>query len=947
MSNGLLEALNSISTSLAVLAQQVRAEAIAGLGSRSKIAESVILAVFRRVLQMPEMIDVNADSANFPGIDLLDEATATGVQVTSETSASKILESIEAIVRNRVPISRLVVALTSSSVPQFRRKTREKWERAVGGAFSFNPDHDVIAFERLLSLIRTQSHEDILDIEAELSALVKGTHWRQLAPHLVQQVTRHLDDEQRLGRYIPDVHVPNSDHKGLVRCFAHPALFARRVSDWFHRKPISGLNDVLELAGLPAVELPEAQSLSTADSLEDLVPASRAVSTDLESAIHTLGSFAQASTKLPSGIAVDSTKTYRLQSVGPVIEMNANSAKYKLLDRIEELKCLSSSFLLVTGPAGQGKTNFLCDFARSFLLPHGVPCAYLTARQVGRVPHSDLGEVIRQLVFPAEVSNLDEGLRMLSPMCAAHDQPFVILIDGLNEHPDTRAFAGQLGHLLETLHQYPHVRVLMTCRSEFLERRFGSLINSGLQPLFHLSQPLGRDLNEDRFWELITRYFCFFKIRRSRVSRRVMYLLRKDLLLLRFFCEAYGGRGKDTSYEQPTITNVYRDDIFELYAREKLQTIETRIIEDRTQPYTVVHKPQTRLVLRLVAKQMLESGNFAHVPRTIVSRDLDSELTALLDEELILRQDLREPRPSVLMEPEEILSFTFDEMRDYMLAQYLLGIKNQDPAEFDNLTVRLQDTAAQSLEGLQRFLFYASRKPDSSSFYEQYRHHDWYLRVYDSEVFNIPPASLNAEDRHAAEEALSSGGTRAQHYVRELAKRWDVEAFPILNVEFLLNAIWASGVEFLYDVVYPALTVSTYEYRSLYEEFCEFVARRALNRLSAKNAQRYEPAFSLLLLLLPLKASATLDSPAMKVAAGLLKERPEYGLTLVKKALHQSGSKIRPYLWRLLSSTPSGQQIRGDVQDILTRDANDSSNETLGREAMRYLNSASPIGGIP
>lgn len=83
MTKSLLNTLNDISTSLETLALQVRAEALAGLGSRIKVAEYVLLPVFQRVYGAPGLASANAIAVNFPGIDLYDPSSGLGVQVTS------------------------------------------------------------------------------------------------------------------------------------------------------------------------------------------------------------------------------------------------------------------------------------------------------------------------------------------------------------------------------------------------------------------------------------------------------------------------------------------------------------------------------------------------------------------------------------------------------------------------------------------------------------------------------------------------------------------------------------------------------------------------------------------------------------------------------------------------------------------------------------------------
>lgn len=232
MTNGLLNTLNDISTSLALLRLQVRAEALAGLGSRNKLAEHVLLPVLRCVYGAPGLTNTNTPAANFPGIDLYDPSTGLGVQVTSESTATKINETIETLIARNIPIRRLVVALVTDTTPRFQAKTRAKWQAAIQGHFDFDPATDVLALDHLLTRIQPLPAPAIEAIAAELRALVRGTHMIHLLPHLRQQVESQLSEEQRIARYIPDVFVETQDTKYQARCFAHPALFVRHIAGW-------------------------------------------------------------------------------------------------------------------------------------------------------------------------------------------------------------------------------------------------------------------------------------------------------------------------------------------------------------------------------------------------------------------------------------------------------------------------------------------------------------------------------------------------------------------------------------------------------------------------------------------------------------------------------------------------------------------------------------------
>ncbi len=372
MTNGLLDTLNDISTSLATLALQVRAEALAGLGSRNKVAEHVLLPVLRRVYGAPGLANTNTLAANFPGIDLYDPSSGLGVQVTSESTAAKITETIETLVAGTLPLTRLVIALTAEITPKFKAKTRAKWKAATQGRFEFEPEGDVLAFDRLLARIQMLPPSEIVTIAAELRTLVRGTHMIHLLPHLRQQVEAQLAEEQRIARYIPNVFVETQDTKYQARCFAHPALFVCHIGGWFDRQPFAGLNRLATMSGLPPVSTPSTEALAAADSPERAAAAAQTLMVDLERLDATLETYREIGRAGGAVVPRDTARAHVLDKTRYDIEMIAGLTKYRVGDRRTELYCVTARLFLLTGPAGQGKTNFLCDFTERFLLRHGI-----------------------------------------------------------------------------------------------------------------------------------------------------------------------------------------------------------------------------------------------------------------------------------------------------------------------------------------------------------------------------------------------------------------------------------------------------------------------------------------------------------------------------------------------------------------------------------------------
>ncbi len=932
MANNLLNAMYSISDSLTTLSHQVQSEAAAGLLSRNKLAEHIYLPVLRRVFAAPGLSNTNVAAANFPGIDLFDPASGLGVQVTADGSAAKVTDTIDVLVGANLPVTHLVVALIAHTKPAHRRTTRATWAGKTEGHFAFAPDADILAISDLLARIENLPLEDITAIDVELSSLVRGVAPVQLLPHLRAEVEVQLAEERRTGRYIPNVFVEARNTKYQARCFGHPALYSRRIADWFARQPVADLNRLAAQSAVPAIAGPGAHAEWAGDTLTDSVHAAEMLLEELRSFEHELVRYSEAAedhTRLDG----DAGRAYVLEETRYLIEMEARHLQLELGDRRAELRCSTAPFFLLTGPAGQGKTNFVCDFTERFLLRHDIPCGYVTARELARSPELDLGEAVRRRVFPPGVSSLAEALGSLEETCEQRRQPFVLVIDGLNEHPRIGEFAGQLEHMLEELSRLSHVRVLMTCRSEFLRERFGQLLSGRLGPMLHVSEAHGQRLDDDEHRELLATYFRFFRVKPSLVAPRVRDLLRRDVLLLRFFCDAYGARGRGREYVQPRVDSGYRREIFETYLTTKLKAA-ARTAEGQPGVRPLVRKPAVGRVLGLLAQHMLESGHFADVPREVVPADLDGELTALLDEDLILRKDLT-PRVSALDEPREVLNFTFDEMRDFLLAEHLLTVHARDAEAFRRV-LAVQPPTSPSAEGLQRFLFYAARDPSNESFLATYRNDPWYAHAYDEAVFDVPPSQLDAEDERIVEAALRAGGPRAIDLCRRVAVRWDPSHDTVLNLGLLLRVVQDAGPAFFVDVVTPAFGASQYGQKALARSFCDFVREKVLGRLDPTRHEGADLLFRLLLILAPVNATPTLDSGAMAVFGELLDARPEYALALLSDALREGPQAHRPFLWRLLSGASSSMRDLQPYAAAAERDATDGGPE-VRREAARFL----------
>lgn len=88
------EALEKISAALARLAYQTSAENLAGMFSKNRLVEYLLLPIFRLALKAPDLQNLNQEVVNFPYIDLAGDHSRLAIQVTTERGSAKVTDTL-------------------------------------------------------------------------------------------------------------------------------------------------------------------------------------------------------------------------------------------------------------------------------------------------------------------------------------------------------------------------------------------------------------------------------------------------------------------------------------------------------------------------------------------------------------------------------------------------------------------------------------------------------------------------------------------------------------------------------------------------------------------------------------------------------------------------------------------------------------------------------------
>lgn len=733
--------------------------------------------------------------------------------------------------------------------------------------------------------IRMSSIETLLRLLPD-KAIKKNEYLLRLLDSLNQYTSQQIEKNLQSKKYIPDIFVEERDYKEKIRFFADPCLFLSKVIMEVKQLDFQRLNLLLAKSGIEKIDFTGFEIPVIPDNLETVAVEMEELLRKTSRKIKKLEEEGYQK-DMPLDEFYDTQKNLLNQSI-----------VYELDEWADRVEYINKKYVLLTKDAGQGKTNFVCDFTNNFLLKKGFLVLYYNAYDFHEQP---LRYVERQLSIDGRFS-LKYVHKVLMRQWIQTKRPIMIVIDGLNENIAIDSFGQIVKDFLEKCEAYPYIKVLMTTRNEFFQERFSMIENGRYLNRFKHLDMWGR---EEDFKERIFRgYLSYFDItiREDTLSERTYDLLTKDVLLLRFFSEVYEHQ------QQIYLYDVYKYRVFQKYVEKKEKEYSENEIR-------LNHGNDLHSLISKIVHYMLENKNYFHVPVRIFDKDEERLLIKMLNNEVIFKDELVE-KIGFLEKKSIAISFTFDEFRDFCITNYLLENYGEERSflEFWNGMDKGNSTIC---EGVQKYVFYLSKSDYQKTLEPVIKKLPEYRELYWKYIWDVEDCYLSQYDVELWRKQVLQKRKYRKQVVYELFMRYDCVFFCTMNIGILFELMdilsknigeYQSFIREMFRVqkrdkywFYDQESEAVYHYNDLVEEL-EFVCEKEKNGT-------YRELFKLTIYLYGLYRSGTIE-----LWKRFYKIAPDNALDILKEMnLHKSSiiqSNVKDILVGLINSQKRGKDHR-------------------------------------
>jgi len=947
MSVNIKRSLDTISNCMTWFVQKIKSDNAMGLLDINQLSEDVLIPLFAEVYGYTDLSNLNVQEANYPGIDLGDESAQVAFQITSRADSTKVKNTLKTFVEREYyrEYDRLVIYVITEKQGSY---AGTGWDEIVGDRFVFSREEDIRDYRDLLRQIRHLPIGKVERVKEILERHLVDTTERVPVDELLDaQLHKQLTREKNSGRYIPGILVEVAKIKDEARFFAHPTLFYQKVLDEVFRLQIQEVNRFLRKLSLEPIRTRLRKGLPQSVTLETVYEHVSSLGQKLDRALDVLQPYYDLYWRAAEldDAAIPEDKEYVYRKMKWRLGMAAGRVTADIKKLLSDLRLISSRVLFIVGRAGQGKTNFICDFAERVLLKRSIPCVLFTGRDFSHVMPERIGEYFTQSVFGNRIDNLGDALCCLDEYAVESNAPVVIIVDGINENRNIEDFSHHLERFVERVLDHEYIKVVLTCRSEYFEERFGNFRQASFAHEIQFIKDFERYMSEAHKDRILDVYFDFFNLSYPYMAPRAAEVLKSDTLLLRMFCEAYGDMDAEESIQLPQIVDIYRDTVFREYLDRKIAG--AAVYRKETSPIRVGLGDEYHRLLGRIVQLMVQGERYSDIPVADLEIANYDALAELLGEDVIVRRDLVTV-DNVLSDKVEVINFTFDEFRDFLLANHLVTVVfRENRQRFEQIIDRMVAPNSPVAEGVRTYLFLAAKRTDGRHVHETINQKEWYGETFVKSIFSVEEEFITQEDLDEIKASFHESRRNASWILRLLVWRWRTSWYPRLNIHLLFELLDELDGDKYDELVRPGVSGSgIYGYdgsRSWTVTQLTTDIDRYLDDEFPSHLGESVNLIDFLVYLFPILGEGTYSSPAFQTFARFAELKPDAAVSILRKHTQIRHLGIRVQVWRMLSRIARDNPIPSSLGDeacqLLVRIGDEEPHRTqqLGTEIARFL----------
>ncbi len=218
---------------------------------------------------------------------------------------------------------------------------------------------------------------------------------------------------------------------------------------------------------------------------------------------------------------------YKIHQIEQII-----SSLLKTNHFLNEYNLYEKQFLLVQGPAGVGKSHTLTHICEQINFHEQNAILFIGEQFINqKLPQE---QIVNLLDWNRNFENL---LNTFEKNAIKLNRPSIIIIDAINESNYPKIWNTQLNSIIEIIKNYKHIKLIISCRSDFSELVIPSSILKNTNKDFSIIYHSGYDL---KLSEAIRSYFKAYNIRNAQFPPLSSEF--KNPLFLKTFCETFSNK---------------------------------------------------------------------------------------------------------------------------------------------------------------------------------------------------------------------------------------------------------------------------------------------------------------------------------------------------------------------------------------------------------------------